>query len=168
MTPNSLNVGTNKCNPWKITKPSIGGTSSKISWAPQVTAPLPLEAISELFRRIKDNEASDLLEKLTNGKRPARSNQMVAVTDDFFQSRPNDIGPGDVKDDVLGFFSLVMSYAKNAKFEDEDTSMKELTTIMPRTEFITMFSMVKNRVPGPLLDLVAILACYERKDGKLV
>ena len=96
---------------------------------------------------------------------------MVWVTKDFFQSNPNTISADSVKDDVLGFFSLILSYAKSATVEDEDASPKELTSIMPRTEFTTIFAQVKSTVPlnpNTLYELVKVLACYENNAGGVV
>ena len=89
---------------------------------------------------------------------------MVWVSKEFFQSKPNTISSDSVKNDVLGFFSLILSYAKNARFEEDDASPKELTSIMPRTEFTTIFAQVKSAIPlkpSTLYELVKILACYK-------
>lgn len=67
-----------------------------------------------------------------------------------------------VKDDVLGFCSLVLSYAKVDEFElGRVQSLKMMTTIMPRTEFNTIFQQVKSKIPGDLFNLFNSLACYE-------
>ncbi|TVY32682.1 hypothetical protein LSUB1_G007618, partial [Lachnellula subtilissima] len=165
MNPNSFNIDQSTCNPWKITTPDAGGDSGAILWAPQVTAPLPLEAISDLFAKNTANQEHPLLPKLNaQGKRALVSQRMISVTKDFFQSSPNKISSTAVKDDVLGFFSLVMSYAKSAKAFGEDESPKMLTTIMPRSDFTTIFAQVKGAVPGTLYDIVKVLACY-KNDG---
>ena len=142
--------------------PEHGGQPDQIVWAPQVTAPLPLEAISDLFSKAVPGTPSELLP--TNP-----SPRMVWVSKDFFQSNPNGISADSVKADVLGFFSLILSYAKNARNEGEDESPKELTSIMPRTEFTTVFAQVKPTVPlnpNTLYGLVKVLACYKNAaDG---
>ena len=153
------------CNSWKIAAPEHGGQADRIGWAPQVTAPLPLEAISDLFSKAVAKTPSNLLPSIS----PDRN--MVWVTKDFFQSNPNTISADSVKDDVLGFFSLILSYAKSATVEDEDASPKELTSIMPRTEFTTIFAQVKSTVPlnpNTLYELVKVLACYENNAGGVV
>lgn len=166
MEPNSFDIDASECNPWKITQPEHGENTGEFNWAPQVTAPLPLEAISYLFERVANNQPHDLLEKLNpQGRRGARSQQMVSVTKEFFQSRPNGIRPDLVRHDVLGFFSLVLSYAKNARAMFEDESPKELTTIMPRTHFNAMFKLVRDRVPGKLYEVVKVLGCYKNNGG---
>lgn len=93
---------------------------------------------------------------------------MVWVSKDFFQSSPNSITSDGVKDDVLGFFSLIMSYSKSARQEDEDDSPKELTSIMPRSDFTTIFAQVKPQVPlnpNSLYQLVKVLACYKNNPN---
>lgn len=94
-------------------------------------------------------------------------NRMVYVTKDFFQSKPNGISSDSVKDDVLGFFSLVVLYAKSAKVEEDDDSPKDLLSIMPRTDFTNLFKQVKPAVPGKLYDIVSTLACYKNSGAKV-
>lgn len=67
---------------------------------------------------------------------------MVYVTKDFFQSKPNRISSESFEADVLGFFSLVIPYAKSARTEVEDQSPKDLTSLMPRTDFTNLFKQV--------------------------
>lgn len=112
-----MTVQGSNCNLWKITKPAHGGQPDQIKWAPQVTAPLPLEAIGDLFAKVVADTRSELLPSNPSPK-------MVWVNKDFFQSNPNTISADSVKGDVLGFFSLVLSYAKNAMDEGEDEGPK--------------------------------------------
>ncbi|KAL2011193.1 hypothetical protein VTN00DRAFT_3911 [Thermoascus crustaceus] len=77
-----------------------------------------------------------------------------------------------VKDDALGFFLLVLSYAKSAEQVQPDTSPKMRTSIMPRTNFAKMFELIKPGIPHGLndkflYDIVKILACY-RNEGENV
>ena len=149
------------CNPWQISKPDVSGRSGDLIWLVQVTAPIPLEAISDLFVKGLADTPSALLPYTG-----ARKNK-VAVTKDFFQSTPNGISKDNVDDQVLGFFSLILSYAKAAKNMQTDESVKTLTSIMPRTEFITIFAQVKDKIsldPKSLYDLVKILACYQNEE----
>ena len=57
---------------------------------------------------------------------------MLSVTKEFFQAHPNGMSADNVKADVLGFLSLVVSYAKAARGFYEDESPKELIPTMPR------------------------------------
>jgi hypothetical protein len=98
----NVNMDQSKCNPWKINQPEKGGGAADIRWAPQVTAPLPLEAISDLFSYIVTKSSSnDRAAILLPSQNP--SSQMVYVTKDFFQSKPNGISSDSVKAGVLGF-----------------------------------------------------------------
>lgn len=85
------------------------------------------------------------------------------VTKDFFKTNPGGIAPESVKDDVLGFFSLVLSYAKGAEIFEEGDYPKEIMSIMPRTDFVTLYDQVKTAVPGQLYDIVKALACFQNK-----
>ena len=55
---------------------------------------------------------------------------MVTVTKEFFQSSPSGMSSDDVEDDLLGFFSLVMTYTKAADQVDE-SGIKALISIIP-------------------------------------
>lgn len=150
-----MSVEDSTCNPWTVVLPKKRGGADRMTWAPQVTAPLPLEAISDLFSKSLSGPSSALLPTQNPGV------NMVYVTKDFFQSKPNGISSDNVKADVLGFFSLVVSYAKAARVFDEDESPKGLISIMPRTDFTNIFNQVKPAIPGTLYDIIKILACYK-------
>lgn len=128
-------------------------------WHPQITAPYPLAGISDLFainQKGGSGGSSLLLPKKQHGR-------MISVTAEFFQSSPGGIGSSMVKDDLLGFFSMVLSYAKAAKQMDVDTSPKHILPIMPRSDFTTIFSQVKSQLKpesGSLYAVLKILACY--------
>lgn len=154
-----LDVEDSTCNPWTVVLPEKRGAAGNREWAMQVTAPLPLEAIHDLFRKAVADGFSPLLALY----RPARG--MVYVTKDFFQAKPNGISSDSVKDDMLGFFSLVISYAKGALTVPNGDSPKNIITIMPRTDWTNLFSQVKSAISGSLYDIVKILACYNTIDG---
>ena len=165
MDNNEFDIDGNACNPWAVSNPAKGDAPGSIFWAAQVTAPLPLEAISELF-------AAALTPPVTSPLLPVvrPSKNKVSVTPKFFQSNPNGISSDSVKSDVLGFFCLVLSYAKAAPNQEtpryEDVSPKSATSIMPRTDFVTLYAQVQATLPGTgtLYDLVKVLACYRNLD----
>lgn len=85
----------NKCNPWKVTRPSTGDTQASFLWGTQVTAPLPFEAIGDLFAAaISKPVTSPLLPSIKPEK------NVISVIKDFFQSNPNRISSDSVKADV--------------------------------------------------------------------
>lgn len=89
----------------------------------QVAAPFPLEAIGDLF-------AAALTPPVTSPLLPSVRlwKKKVSVTQKFFQFDPNGISSDSVRPDVLGIFSLVISYAKAARNQEtprcEDQSAK--------------------------------------------
>ena len=93
---------------------------------------------------------------------------IVLVTAKYFDSKPNGIDGSKLTDDVLGFLTLVLSYAKAAKTRDlkTDQSPKQLLTFMPRTEFNTIYGQVKSKIPGDLFTLLDTLACYTTTKTK--
>ncbi len=151
-----FDVEDSNCNPWTIAKPSFDGAVRDLRWALQATAPLPLEAIQDLFRIAVTPKTSPLLPRI-------RKN-MAFVTKDFFQAEPNGISRDSVQDDVLGFFSLVISYANGASKVTNGNSPKGIISILPRTDWTNLFNQIRPAVPGPLYDLVKVLACYRYLD----
>ena len=123
---------------------------------PQVTVAMPLEGINDLISQAVSGQTNPLLAGISP------STNFVSVTGDFFQTKPGGIDPATVQPDVLGFFSLLMSYAKAAKAMDKNQSVKVLTSIMPRTEFTTIYAQVSSQLQGVnLYDVVKVLGCYQ-------
>ena len=118
---------------------------------------MPLEGIQNVLTTAANKKTSPLLP----AQQPAG---LQLVTKDFFQSNPNGISSNTVKDDVLGFFTILISYAKAAR-DFRTSSPKDVISIMPRTDFSTMFKQVSGGVGGDLYSLVKVLACYQYKDG---
>ena len=168
----NIDVENSKCNPWSIGAPVKGTKPEDVEWDAQVTAPMPLEALYSLMKeQLADPDGSkrnilDGFETLRAGN-PDGEN-LVVVTQQFFQSNSNGIDPSKVSDDVLGFCSLILSYAKGAKYPlSQDQSPKLMLTFMPRTEFNTIFKQVSSKIPGDLFNLFNSLACYKTEDDKL-
>ena len=87
---------------------------------------------------------------------------LVVVKQEYFQSNKNGIDQSKVTDDVLGFCSLVLSYAKAASDKlSPNESPKLRVVFMPRTEFKTIYGQVKSKLPGDLFSLFNSLACYQ-------
>lgn len=130
---------------------------------------MPLEALYSLMKeqRAKPTRTPD--RNILNGI-SIRGDYLVLVTQQYFQSNTNGIDQSKVTDDVLGFCSLVLSYAKAASNKlQPDQSPKLYLTFMPRTEFNTIYQQVKSKIPGDLFDLFNSLACYTmNKNGVLV
>ena len=130
---------------------------------------MPLEALYSLMKEQREYPNPEPGRNLLDGICP-RGDFLVLVTQEYFQSSPNGIDGSKVTDDVLGFCSLVLSYAKAASQTlKPDQSPKLFLTFMPRTEFNTIFAQVKSKIPGDLFNLFNFLACYTlNKSGKLV
>lgn len=125
-------------------------------WLRQVTAPLPLEGINDLMRKATVGEGSPLL--------PWRKSHVTWVQSDFFQSSPGGLTADKANEDVRGFLALVLSYAKAAEFASSEKSPKFLTSIMPRTDFVTMYNLIKEDINvESLSDVVEKLACYRNE-----
>ncbi len=118
---------------------------------------MPLEALYSLMQeQLLDPSNRNILDGIC-----PRGDFLVVVTQEYFQSNTNGIDASKVTDDVLGFCSLVLSYAKaasNALLPDQ--SPKLFLTFMPRTEFNTIYQQVKTKILGDLFTLFNSLACY--------
>ena len=105
---------------------------------------------------------------LVGGMRSQKQN-MVWVNEDFFAGNPQGNRKEEVSkhNDMMAFFSLVLSYVKpNGKSRSTFTkSAKTLSPIMPRTDFLTMYQSVKDKIKGDdLYELVKQLTCYTNED----
>ena len=123
---------------------------------------MPLEALYSLMKeQQEDKPERNILDGMNT-----RGNFLVLVTRGHFQSNTNGIDRSQVTDDVLGFCSLILSYAKAAsKGLKPDQSPKLYLSFMPRTEFNTIYKQVKSKIPGDLFDLFNSLACYTLPKG---
>ena len=157
-----VDVANNKCNPWKINGLRQEKDVAAVSWAPQITAPMPLEA---LYSLMKENLADPSSNRNILDGFNVRGKYLVVVTQEYFQSNTNGIDGSKITDDVLGFCSLVLSYAKAASETlQPDQSPKLFLTFMPRTEFNTIYQQVESKIHGDLFTLFNSLACYKTND----
>lgn len=165
-------------NPWTISTPNPRSTIQFI-WYSHVTAPLPLQSIQDLIVKSVALEENWLLPHRATEDFTASSlgKNFIAVKPSFFQSPATGINPNYVSGDMLGFFSMVLSYAKHADEAYSDSSPKHILSIMPRTDFTTIFNTIRRYVPGTnypndwrpgaLYSLLKILACYVEVNSVL-
>ncbi|KAL9116137.1 MAG: hypothetical protein Q9227_000506 [Pyrenula ochraceoflavens] len=170
MDDNRVTIGGSKdgLNTWRITRPETSNKASidRMVWLPQINAPMPLEAIYELLR-IAIFHPEEKSNVLLPTQHMFRGTNFVYVTRDFF---PGDFGEtAGITDDVLGFLSILLSYAKGAGIIGDKRSPKLLFMLMPRTDFKTMYGLVRHKIPwNNLFRLVEQLACWKWDDGKVV
>ena len=157
-----------QCNPWTI----VGLTPTKdkagMLWAPQITAPMPLEALYSLMKENVQKANTDPSRNILNGATSFTTGQNIQlVTKDYFVSPSLNIDRSTITDDILGFCTLILSYAKAANLEQNpDVSPKHKIPFMPRTEFNTIYAQVRSKFEITLFDLQVfdifnILACYK-------
>ena len=128
-----------------------------LRFTPQITVPLPLSALYDILRGAEFGTSNPHF--LDHFERPGQ--ERVIVTKEFFQSRPFGIDPELVDADVLGFLSIVLSWAKGTINSKSGMLFKGLSWIMPRTSFAGLFNEVDDRLPrGRLFELLKVLACY--------
>ncbi|KAK4690448.1 hypothetical protein P7C71_g6347, partial [Lecanoromycetidae sp. Uapishka_2] len=155
-----------------IDSPSKGQDPETLEWAPQITAPMPLEGLYSLMKEQltdPDLDSRNDLDGFPTQEDGNGDGYLIVVTQKYFQSNTNGIDGSKVTDDVLAFCSLVLSYAKLASISLGPTqSPKLFTTFMPRTEFTTIYTMVENKIPGDLFTLFNSLACYTTENGNVV
>jgi hypothetical protein len=166
----TVDVANSQCNPWTVKGLNKKTDAAGVEWGPQVTAPMPLEGVySLMLEQRKDPTEPNILEGYNNQMDLDGNGFLVVVTQAYFASNTNNIDKSKVTDDVLGFCSLVLSYAKAAATPlAMDESPKLRTTFMPRTEFNTLYQQVKSKIPGDLFSLFNSLACYKTDEEELV
>ena len=154
------------CNPWIITGLAPNKDKGKIIWAPQVTAPMPLEALYFLMRENVQQQQID--RNILNGGTSFVTGQNIQlVTQAYFQSATLNMNHKTVTDDMLGFCTLVLSYAKIAGLkQSRNVSPKHKIPFMPRTEFNKIYAQVSSKFTIPLFQILNILACY-KTDSRL-
>lgn len=141
---------------------------ARVEFSPQITAPMPLEALYSLMRENIDDPTRG--RNILDGLNPRYDDKLILVKKEFFQSNPSGIDMDQVTDDVLAFCTLVMSYGKGALEElNTGSSPKLFTVFMPRTNFNTLFAQVSSKLPAKgndLWNLFNNLACY-RNEGEV-
>ena len=126
---------------------------------------MPLEA---LYKLMTENEAGPQEKNILDGTNFRSDKSLVVVQQAYFQSNPNGLDQSKISNDVLAFCSLVLSYAKAATNTLRgDQSPKFFLEFMPRTEFITLFGIVKSKLAGDLFKLFDNLACYKTFSGNV-
>lgn len=125
---------------------------------------MPLEAVYSLM---KEQQADPDQRNILDGYSIRHEDALIVVTKEWFRSNKNGIDGSKVTDDVLGFCSLVLGYAKAVSNQlGNEQSPKYFLTFMPRTEFNTVFRQVKSKIPGDLFALFENLACYKTDENK--
>lgn len=156
----TVDIADSPCNPWTI---GLDIPLDQILWSRQVTAAMPLAAINNLMLLAESGSIHALLPFISSQK-----SNMKWIQSSFFQSSPMGISANGIDDDALGFFALVLAYAKSADNRGPADSPKKLTSIMPRTDFVNMFNMVRPSIvgytTGSLYGIVKILACYTNTE----
>lgn len=134
---------------------------------------MPLEALYSLMKENIQNLDSKNGRNILNGdiaSTGSRGQNIQLVTAKYFQDLSLKVDYGKINDAVLGFCSLVLSYAKaaNIPVNADDPNAREVSPkswipFMPRTEFVTIYSAVKSFFlpDNQLFDIFNTLACYK-------
>lgn len=121
---------------------------------------MPLEALYALMQEIATSATTPNV--LTGQASFTVGQNIQLVTEEFFQSPSLKGAVHAITDDILGFCTLVLSYAKAANLvQAPDVSPKHWLTFMPRTEFNTIYAQVSSQFQFPLFTIFNILACYK-------
>ncbi|PYI02674.1 hypothetical protein BO78DRAFT_410468 [Aspergillus sclerotiicarbonarius CBS 121057] len=154
-TGQEFDIASNKKNPWSL---SVGKDPVNSVWSRQITAPMPLGAINDLMKEAKLHKP--LTSPLMTYANYKKQNK-VWVNDFFFEENPGGLTKA-TGEDVRGFFSLLLSYAKAGSQVRNSESAKELTSIMPRTSFSKIYKLIESKLDKKdLWTIVNKLACYE-------
>lgn len=116
---------------WKIKCPGSFNPGS-IQLGTQVTAPLPLEAVQDLFLKARAGTKSSLIGTNVLAAKIKRMHVVQRSHLNQDGTFPTGITPSDAPDDVLGFLSLLVSYAKYADKISASDSPVRLTCLASR------------------------------------
>lgn len=148
-------VNFEQCGAWNVDTPEVFGDATLeyiFRFGQQVTAAMPLEGIQALFVKAKLGKKDTLLgipsRKLTNMHQVRK--------EDFAQL--DAIKPSDINDEFLGFFSMVVSYAKKGPGEDAKDSPKNALVLMPRTDHAAIY---KRFIRGKLAEQLKCNSLFE-------
>ncbi|KAJ0164117.1 hypothetical protein CTA2_1723 [Colletotrichum tanaceti] len=166
------------CNPWWILP-----YFRRVDWVIHATAPLMLEAIQDLIISAFKGENHPLVPR-----NPQRRGNIVYVektwlNSAYFKKKKTASKLDWATKDVLGFLSIVLTNTKNAQELSapiwnprlRNTRMvsgpKSLLWLLPRNNWVSVFSLVKDKLPEEgkqLWDMLEHLACYQNtRTGKL-
>lgn len=122
---NQVNIEGSPCNPWDITHPKNTGKACDIKFGPQITAPIPLEAVYEYYEFCVTStfaqDRKELLPQTSFGRTGRGAQKKYWVTEEFFQANPDGFRTSDRE--VLGFFNLIVNHLKGEV--EEGSSPKE-------------------------------------------
>ncbi|CAI6336689.1 unnamed protein product [Periconia digitata] len=131
--------GAEEYGKWTTSKPKVFNTLL-LNPGVQITAPLPLSGIQDLISTAKKGGKSALLPTT------------ISKLDRFVLIEKKDLKdwykPKRIDDDLLGFYSLLLSYVKVASEASaaDIGGPKQALPIMPKTSFVTMYKIWADRM----------------------
>lgn len=146
---------------WSVQSLSTWGGAKSTVWGRQLTVPMPLEAIYKLMVDLKRDGKTNPI--LSSQKKDAIH---IVRKEDFAAAELHEIT--SITDDLLGFFSLVVSYAKATRRMQAQDGPKHSLSIMPRTDFAAMYSLVSSKIKpqySDCWDLFQIVKALAAFDG---
>ncbi|PVH98762.1 hypothetical protein DM02DRAFT_657005 [Periconia macrospinosa] len=144
-------MGAEEYGKWKVSQPKVFNTVL-LEPGVQITAPLPLSGIQDLIATATKGGSSPLLPTMKG-----KLSRFVLIEkkdlDEWYEPRAID-------GDLLGFYSLLMSYVKvgSISSQADGGGPKQALPIMPRTSFVTMYNVWADGLEKD--------KCPKRKRGK--
>jgi hypothetical protein len=108
---------------------------------------MPFGGILQILKAIKEKDHHNLLANVDGGPSPL----IKLLTAKDFADFPK-INQKDIDDDFLGFFSLLATYCVAAEHSTPDFGPKRIIPIMPRTDFVTQYNLIKPKLTAQLAD----------------
>lgn len=121
--------GFEEFGPWIVQKPEK--PSLYLGWGMHVTAPFPLSAIPSIVA-----QPSVLLERRSAKAYPELSKEILPWTGSKKKGTAKYLSDPD----VLGFLTIILGYVKAAEAGDPIRGPKHSISIMPRTDFRTIYA----------------------------
>ena len=151
---------------WYVASPAEWTGANTVFFGAQITTSMPLDAV---YKLMKDAKAGKSSEVYASGLSKKNSNIHIVQKQDFADAKLTDIKENDITDDFLGFFTLLVSYAKSTKDMKPSEGPKHSLSVMPRTDFAAMYAMFKAKIEpqyqGGCWDLYSIVKALAKKQG---
>ncbi|KAF2667356.1 hypothetical protein BT63DRAFT_480344 [Microthyrium microscopicum] len=156
--------GHDNLGPWEVKWPADPPKVETLKFDPQVTTAVPMEGIQKLLADWKTKVPSD--KNALVGSPGSNAKELKILRQDDFKSFTK-IKPSDVDAEFLGAFTLLTAYATLAHTSNKQDGPKKIIPIMPRTDFVTLYSKyVEPKIKSQLGDKTTLLQIVQKISGQ--
>lgn len=164
-----VKIHNSSCESWKVerlrAKSPNREADKRVVWGAQVTAPMPLAMINEIFMWQTEHVHGYLPTWSRRVLRsPSASQPDSPVLHEMFDlALSTDLAPAGQSEDLLGLLALMLMVIRRSTVIRHGESPKHNWSIMPRTDFTSMFQSIwrGERFEGNLRTVLEKLLCFQ-------